>query len=468
MISPVDAWVAARTGLAGELSMEALARWQMARVRKVVAYAQERSRFYGTRLAGIDPRSLTSPADLARLPFTWPAEIARGAWYFLCVPPTEVTRVTTQLTSGSTGERKRVFFTGGDLERTIDFFAHGMSTLAEAGTDTLIHMSDQTEYSIGRLLQAGLARIGGTSRIGCPDWDALQALAAARSADCLVGIPAQIMAMCRTDRDLRPGNVLLSADYVPQPVIAGIEETWHCRVFTHYGMTETGFGGAVQCGVRSGHHLRAADLLVEIVDPRTGERLAPGEWGEIVITTLRNEAMPLVRYRTGDLSRLLVAPCGCGGVLPRLDRVLGRAENEIPLRGGESLSIHRLDEVMFAFPAVRGYTAELLRENGREVLRLTVAAGRALAPAEVSARLPGGLEVELRYGAVSPFPMREKRRIRVVPLPPGESTPRGEERLLLPLPGPATASSATAAFRASAWPGPRPGDPAGPNGPGPA
>jgi phenylacetate-coenzyme A ligase PaaK-like adenylate-forming protein len=327
------------------------------------------------------------------------------------VPQGEVARVTTLSTSGSTGERKRVFFTGKDLERTVDFFACGMGPLVRAGQDTLILLGGDTEHSIARLLRTALTRLGVTGRIGAPGWSAQETLAAARTAHCLVGLPAEMLYLCRLDRSLRPESVLLSADYVPISVVGSLEDAWKCRVFSHFGMTETGFGCAVQCASGEGHHLRDPDLLLEIVDPVTGRQLAPGLRGELVLTLLRSEAMPLLRYRTGDLARLVTEPCACGGLLPRLGRVEGRRESELPLGNGRALSIHELDELLFALPNVRGFEATLCQREGRNTLFLTVEADGLLDHAALTAGLSRELVVQFRYAEVSPFSRKGKRRI---------------------------------------------------------
>jgi phenylacetate-coenzyme A ligase PaaK-like adenylate-forming protein len=118
--------------------------------------------------------------------------------------------------------------------------------------------------------------------------------------------------------------ILLSAEYVSDENVRIIEEIWDCKVFEHYGMTEMGLGGAMACETRIGYHPREADLIFEIIDPESGAALPDGEYGEIVFTTLTREAMPLVRYRTGDFSRFIPEPCPCGSKLKRLDRVANR------------------------------------------------------------------------------------------------------------------------------------------------
>jgi len=288
-----------------------------------------------------------------------------------------------------------------------------MAELVDPGQDALILMSGGTENSVGRLLEAALARLGVGSRIGQGLRGLAEALEAARGADCIVGLPADLLRLCRSDGSLRPRSVLLSADYVPLSALGAIEEAWHCAVFTHYGMTETAYGLAVQCASREGHHLRGSEFLVEIVDPETGQPLGPGELGEIVVSALRSEAMPLIRYRTGDLARMLSGPCACGGELPRLGRVEGRRENLIGLRGGGRLSIHALDELLFGIPSVRGFQAALRLEAGRERLVLTLDSSSAVDPDALRTLPLEDGQLELRYARLEPFTGGAKRRILI-------------------------------------------------------
>ena len=97
-----------------------------------------------------------------------------------------------------------------------------------------------------------------------------------------------------------------------------LEGALGCRVYDHYGSTEMGYGGALACGQGPGLHLREADLYFEVVDPATGRPLPEGAFGELVFTTLTRRGMPLVRYRTGDLTRFLPGACPCGCPLRRI------------------------------------------------------------------------------------------------------------------------------------------------------
>jgi phenylacetate-coenzyme A ligase PaaK-like adenylate-forming protein len=198
--------------------------------------------------------------------------------------------------------------------------------------------------------------------------------------DCLVGIPTQVLGLAGDENaDTIPAglikSVLLSADYAPAALVDELRRAWQCRVFGHYGSTEMGFGGGVECEAFAGYHLREADLLFEIVDPASGRSLPDGELGEIVFTTLPREAMPLIRYRTGDLSRFLPHACPCGTMLRRLEKVRGKVHDMVSLRTGDWLSIVDLDEVLFALPGIVNYKALLIRAGDADRFELVIHPG---------------------------------------------------------------------------------------------
>jgi phenylacetate-coenzyme A ligase PaaK-like adenylate-forming protein len=211
-------------------------------------------------------------------------------------------------------------------------------------------------------------------------------------------------------------SVLLSTDHAPRAVVAAIEQAWDCRVYNHYGTTEMGLGGGVDCAAHAGLHLREADLLFEIVDPVSGATLAAGEEGEIVFTTLTREAMPLVRYRTGDLGRFDAEPCHCDSSLRLLAPVRERLDAVATLAGGQRLSLADVDEALFALDYALDFrarlsgtgvgetlTVELLCEGGCGAARLRrAAAALAELPAVVVAGAAGRLAVEA-VGAAQPW-----------------------------------------------------------------
>ena len=414
MISPVDLRTMELTGIppAGRTG-EALVRWQLAQVRGLIAYLRSNT-FYEERLANIDEACIVAPGDLARLPFTCAGEVRTDPESLLCVPARAVHRIATIRTSGSTGEPKRFFFTEADLARTLDFFATGMRSLTGPGKRVAILLSSDVPDSIASLLQTALRRIGAQATIHGHIFDLGTAAEAVQGAHCLVGLPSELLRLCRRYPALRPESVLLTADYVPEVVRRDLESSWRCRTFSHYGMTETGYGLAVQCDCCSAHHLRHADVLVEVVDPVSGRRLPAGEDGEVVVTTFSHEAMPLLRYRTGDLASLDIGTCPCGGVLPRLGRIKGRIADAVNL-GGFYLTPGELDETIYGCGGVRDYRASV-RDVGTETVLSVVVDAEAETDHRtlerlLRGRLPEAVVLELTYEALPSSEGVKKRRI---------------------------------------------------------
>ena len=337
--SPLDPWLAARLSITLDaLSPDALSpatvrARQDGLLREAVCRALD-APFYRTRLAGLPlPRTLD---DIARLPFTTADDLREVGDALLRVADDAVARIVTLPTSGSTGAPKRLRFSDADIERTVDFFAVGMTTLCRPGDVVAIFMPGQRPDSVGDLLARGLRRAGMQPVLLPPAASGAEhaALLAQSGAQVFVATPTQARAMA--DAVLsgamltgpapapRARACLLSADATPPETADRVRAALGCEVFDHWGMTETGFGGGVECAAHHGFHLREADIHVEIVHPLTGMPLPDGQTGEVVVTTLAAEAMVLLRYRTGDAAAMLPPPCRCGSPLRRLGPVLGR------------------------------------------------------------------------------------------------------------------------------------------------
>ena len=380
--TPLENWIARKIGLQDgqELTPEKLACHQLEKFVETLDYARRNSPFYKRLLADYSPEKVSSLSDVSRLPFTSADDIRRDPFLFLCVSQDSVARVVTLRTSGTTHNPKRVFFTDADLELTADFFHHGMSALVRPGQKVLILMPGKLPGSVGDLLVKGLARMDVEGIVHGPVGNISAALdeIVSKKIDSLVGIPAQVMAMARSRQGamIEPGritSVLLSADYIPKAVVSAIENAWHCPVFQHYGMTETGLGGGVECEALDGYHMREADLYYEIVDPESGIPLPDGETGEVVFTTLTRQAMPLIRYRTGDLASFFPSPCPCGTTLRRMSPVAGRIRREDARENPLGISMTDLDEAVYAVDGVMNYQAEMTAEKKRVRLKIKAA-----------------------------------------------------------------------------------------------
>lgn len=377
--TPLEAWIAGQLLPPGEavLTLQLLEQYQLRKLQEVVAYARHNSPFYRRLFAGVAEHGVDDLAAFKRLPFTTADDLREQGMRLLCTSQDDIERIVTLQTSGTTGAAKRIFFTAADLELTVDFFRHGMQTLVERGESVIIFLPGALPDSVGDLLSRALTDIGVTPVVHGPvrDYGAARAEILLHESPCLVGIPTQILTLARgTGSEVIPKgwvkSVLLSTDYVPAAIKAELERLWGCHVLGHYGLTETGLGGGVECQAEDGYHLREADLYTEIIDPDTGLPVAEGRPGEVVFTTLTRKGMPLVRYRSGDLGRMLPEPCPCGTVLKRLGRVQGRIAATLALQQGSSISMAMLDEALFPIAGVLNFTAEVTRSDDQDQLHL--------------------------------------------------------------------------------------------------
>lgn len=368
--TPLENWIVERTGVSRH-SREALEEYQLRKIMETVQYARTHSGFYKEHLANA---SVNSWEDVRALPFTFPDQIRRDPGSFVCIPQREIKRIVTLRSSGTEGEEKRIFFSQGDLDAAIDFFQYGMSSLTDGTDRVLILFPGASCGSIGDLLERALKKSG----VICfkhgvmADPEETAGCIAENDITCLVGMPVQILQLSRIKKEIFKRyirKVLLSADNVPEVLIRELTEQCGCRVFTHYGMTEMGYGGGVECQARNGYHMREGDLYLEILDPVTGQPVRDGQLGEVTFTTLTRQAMPLIRYRTGDLASFLPDPCPCGTFLKTMSRVRGRRENKVRICGGSFLHFSQLDEWMLSFPELLDYRACMENEK---VLRLEV------------------------------------------------------------------------------------------------
>jgi phenylacetate-coenzyme A ligase PaaK-like adenylate-forming protein len=250
-----------------------------------------------------------------------------------------VERVVT-LPPRAIGERpRRFFFSAADLELAVDFFQHGFSTLLLPGQRMLILMPCDRPYSVGDLISRALTRLSVSpiphGLLQSPDASVEAVLE--HGIDCLVGIASQMAAFSRYSGTARipPGqirSIWLGMENAQSELVKEISRSWGCPVFQQYGADELCPGGGVQCQARDGFHLREADLFIEVVDPQTSLPLADGSVGEVVVTTLTRQAMPLVRYKTGHRAAIMTEPCPCGSVLRRMALNLPTAKEALSIQ----------------------------------------------------------------------------------------------------------------------------------------
>jgi phenylacetate-coenzyme A ligase PaaK-like adenylate-forming protein len=363
-------------------------RYHLHKLQTAVRYAACNSPFYRDlfRNAGITPDDIRTLADIEKIPLTEPEQAAASPFRFLCRSRSEIARVHNFVTSGTMGPRKKIFWTQNDLARIIRFMAAGISAVAGRVDVVDVWLPPGLPYGQADLLSRGVKKIGARP-VAVPmdisSEDHMRLIKESR-VTVLFGSMRSVLRLTRElqhSHDLSSAGVralFLTSEYLPCRARADLQKTWNCRVSTHYGLTEMGLGVAVECEAGDGYHFNEADLLAEIIDPATGRPVAPGDEGELVFTTLTREEMPLIRYRTRDVSSFIPDQCPCGAkAIGKLAAVKKRIGNITRLDGGGELYPALFDEALMDMPGFIDYQAVLDRQNGREILRFRVELNRA-------------------------------------------------------------------------------------------
>ena len=298
--------------------------------------------------------------ELQNLPLTDSTLLRERPSQFLACSQSQVSRIITEATSGTTGGAKRVFYTEEDLRHTVGFFASGISEMLNKGEKCLIAFPFSGPSGLGDLIAKAVESLGAIPiKAGFgQSYGSMISLIEQEQPETYIGFSVPLLSVFR----LYPGEfpikrALLSGDSCPD----GVMKALPMPLYPHYGSRETALGGAVTCPAFQGMHLRENHILAEIIDP-AGTPVPDGEWGELVITTIGMEAMPLLRYRTGDTARFLPEKCPCGGITRRLDRVT-RAESG-------PVSMENLDSCLFSIPEVIDFRAFLGNKLRLEIYSL--------------------------------------------------------------------------------------------------
>ena len=346
-------------------SREQIAEIQLAGIQKTVIDVYEHIPFYKKSFdeAGFDPYSVKSLDDVARIPFVQKQDLRDAYPYgMLAVPLKDVREI--HMSSGTTGIATVGAYAEHDIKiwgecfsRAVDYahgdendvmqicYGYGLFTgglgahygSISAGCATIPISAGNTERQI-RILR----EMGPTIRACTPSY-------AMHIADTAIEMgldPAR-------DFSLRAG--IHGAEPFSDNFRRDLERKLGYRVLDIYGLTETmGPGVAIECWEQQGLHIAEDHFYPEIINPETGEVLPDGEWGELVITTLDREASPVVRYRTRDITRIIPGECPCGRTHRRIDRIHGRTDDMLIIRG-VNVFPSQIEDVMKTFPEMSSW-----------------------------------------------------------------------------------------------------------------
>ena len=368
---------------------EELKAHQLKGLKWTVRHAYEGSPVYRSRLeeAGVHPGGISSLEDLQRLPFTMANDLKEGYPFpLLSVPFDRVVRM--HASSGTTGKRKVLCYTQKDIDDWTHFFArcYEMAGLSP---------EDRVQIAVGY----GIWTAGISFQLGCEAFGAMAVPVGPGNLDMqcqfLVDFGSTVMC-CTASMGLLMAEEInrrgLGNQISLKKMIFGSERASDAmrdriqtllgveHMFDIPGMTELyGPGTGLDCSYHTGIHYWADYYILEILDPDTLEPSPEGEIGEMVVTSLSKEAVPLIRYRTRDLTRMIPGTCPCGSILPRHDRLLGRSDDMIIFR---AVNIYpgQVDHVLSGIEGI-GSEYQIIvdrKEDGRDHMRIKVEAAQGV------------------------------------------------------------------------------------------
>jgi phenylacetate-CoA ligase len=371
------------------LPREALEALQVKRLQQVVQRVYHTVGFYKRSFdnAGIKPDDIRSLGDLKRLPFTTKQDLRDNYPYGLfAVPMSSVVRV--HASSGTTGRSTVVGYTKRDIDTWSELMARCF-VMAGLTKNDIIHNA----YGYG-LFTGGLGAHYGAERLGASvipmsggntkrqlmilqDF-APTAICATPSYTLYLAEQGEEMGVDMRALKLRVG--ILGAEPWSEKMRQQIEDKLDITALDIYGLSEVmGPGVSMECiEAKQGLHIFEDHFIAEIINPETGEVLPEGEAGELVFTTVTKEAFPLIRYRTRDVSRLVKAPCRCGRTLVRMDRITGRSDDMIIIRG-VNVFPSQIEGVLLNIPGLEPHYMLIAdREGTLDTLEVQVEVGEKL------------------------------------------------------------------------------------------
>ncbi len=346
---------------------------QLERLKWLVNYCYERIPFYHKRMdeAGVKPEKFKQLSDIQYIPYTVKDDLRDNYPFGLfAVPQKEIVRI--HASSGTTGKPTVVGYTRKDLDTWSELVAR-LVTAAGAGEHTIVQIAFGYGLFTGALgLHYGLEKVGATV-VPCSSGNTEKQLMLMRDfgTNTLVATPTYALYMSETAKELGyPMSDyhlelgLFGSEGCTPEMRAQIEQNWGLFATDNYGMSELfGPGLSGECTERDGLHISEDHFLCEIINPSTGEVLEEGDTGELVVTTLTKEGMPMLRYRTKDITRIRTDPCPCGRTTARMDKIKGRSDDMLKIRG-VNVFPSQVESVLMGMDKIGAHYLLVVRREG--------------------------------------------------------------------------------------------------------
>ena len=351
-----------------------LERLQLERLRSTIRRVTESVPFYREKLraAGITADDIRSLEDVRRLPFTTKQDL-RDHYPFglFAVPMADVARI--HASSGTTGKMTVVGYTLGDINTWAEICARSLTCAGVQRGDIVHNAYGYGLFTGGLGVHYGAEKLGATV-IPISGGNTKRQIMILQDfgATVLTCTPSYALNIAETMRELGvdPASLKLrvgifGAEPWSEAMRGEIEKQLKLVALDIYGLSEVmGPGVAMECLAKKGPHIFEDHFIAEVVDPDSGEPLAPGERGELVFTSLTKEAFPVLRYRTRDITALDIAPCSCGRTLARMVRVTGRTDDMLIIRG-VNVFPSQIESILVGMPGVEPHYQLLVDRVGQ-------------------------------------------------------------------------------------------------------
>jgi phenylacetate-CoA ligase len=352
------------------LDRDTLERLQLHRLQATVQRVAAHVPFYRQKFAEqeVQPDDIRSLADMRRLPFTTSADLRQNYPAGLLAVPYDAT-LRLHTSSGTTGKPKALFFSRQDVDNAAELCARSFVMTGITPKDVFQNMMTYGMFTGALVTHYGAEKIGCLVIPSGPGNSERQLMLMRDFRTTFIHLTpsyglylSTFMEKHNVDptRDLALRKAFVGAEPYTGETRRKIEEGLGVDVYNSYGLSEmNGPGVAFECVHKHGMHLLEDHFLIEIVNPDTGDPVPDGESGELVLTTLCREAMPLLRYRTRDITALIPGPCPCGRTHRRLDRIAGRSDDMLIVRG-VNIYPQQIERVLMAQKGVgRNYVINL-------------------------------------------------------------------------------------------------------------
>lgn len=371
-----------------------ISREQITLVNNRIQALLKASNFYGKKLKEAGVESINSPEEFKKLPFSEKADL-RDAYPLglMTVPEEEVVRIHSS--SGTTGKPVIIPYTAKDVDDWAIMFKRCYEIAGITNQDRIQITPGYGLWTAGIGFQNGAEKLGsmvipmgpGNTEKQLQMMQDMKSTVLCSTSSYALLLSEEIEKRGLKDKiHLKKG--VIGSERWSDKMRKTISENLNISLYDIYGLTEIyGPGIGISCDENKGMHYFDDYIYIEIIDPKTGETLPDGEWGEIVITTLVKEGAPLVRYRTHDMSRIIPGECPCGCQFPRLDTIMGRTDDMMKIKG-VNVFPSQIEEILQGFHEVSSeYQIRISHLDGKDTMRIYVETNGTVDFIELSKRI---------------------------------------------------------------------------------